>query len=154
MAVKLASLRANLKRETDGDWVDIPDLPGLRLKTRGFNYGPYLAAKSIVDARHVRNYLAKGREVPADVLYQANARLYLDHILLDWEGLDDDGEPVPVSRAEEILTDPAFRELHDHIRYAGRQIGEVEAEFVDDAAGNSARSSAGSSRVAATSTSG
>lgn len=151
MAVKLGSLRADLKRETDGDWVDIPDLPGLRLKVRGFNYGPYLAAKSIVDQRNQRRYFSKNLTLPTQEFFAGNAKLYLDHILLDWGGLaDDDGNPVPFAEAEEILTDPAYRVLHEHIRYAAALIGEIDAEFVETAAKNSDRSSGGSSKAAAT----
>lgn len=150
MAVKISSLRADLKRENDGDWIDIPEWPGVRFKVRGFNYGPYLAAKSIIDQRNQRKYFSANLPLPPDVAYQTNARLYLDHILLDWEGLiGDDGQPVPIERAEEYLMNPAFRDFHDHIRYAGNKIGETEAEFVKDAAKNSSRSFDGSLAVAA-----
>lgn len=142
MAIKLGSLRADLKRENDGDWVDIPELPGLRLKVRGAAFGPYQAAKSIVEGKWVRKF---GRKpVPVEMALEENGRLYAQHIVVDWDGLvDDDGAPVPVNQAGDILTDPAFRELHEHIRYAMGEVSRTEAEFVEDAGKNSGRSSAG-----------
>ena len=146
MAIKLNSARVDLKREREGEWVDIPDWPGVRLKVRGFNYGPYIVAKNQVDLRNHRRYFSKQRDIPQDELFRTNGQLYLDHILLDWSGLDDDdGKPIPFSRAEEYLLDPAFRVLHDHIRYAGGLVGEVEIELSQDTAKNLSPSSAGSS---------
>lgn len=146
MAIKLTSLRADLKRENEGDWVDIPELPGLRLKVRGGAYGPYQAAKSIVEGKWARRY---GRNpVPVEELLRENGRLYAEFILVDWQGLDDGGEPVSVEQARDILTDPAFRDLHEHIRYAMLMVSQTEAEFVEDAAKNSSASSAGGSKEA------
>lgn len=147
MAVKLGSLRADIRRETDGDWVEIPDLPGVALKVRSFAYGPFQMQKSIVEGKWNRRY---GRDpVPIEVSLPENGKLYAQHILVDWRGLvDDDGKPVPIEQAEDILSDPAFRELHEHIRYAGTKLAQIEAEFVEDAAKNSGRSSGGSSAKA------
>lgn len=132
MTVKLGSLRADLKRENDGDWVDIPDLPGVRLKVRGAAYGPYQAAKSIVEARWARQYGTR-KPVPIDISLRENGRLYAEHILLGWEGFD---EAYDEDRAREILIDPGYRELHEHIRYAMQAVAQTEAEFVEDTAKN------------------
>lgn len=143
MTVKLSSLRADLRRENDGDWVDIPDLPGVRLKVRGAVYGPYQRAKSMVEGKWVRRY---GREpVPVEVMHRENGRLYAEHIVLGWEGFD---ETYSEEAALEALTDPAFRVLHDHVRYAMTRVAETETEFIEDAAKNSRPSSAGGSKTA------
>lgn len=131
MAIKLDSLRADTRRETDGDWIDIPDLPGLRLRVRGTAYGPFQTDKSLVEARWARKY---GRDpVPLDQVLRSNGKLYADHILLGWDGLD---EPYSPEKAAEVLADPAFRQLHEHIRYAMAKVSETETEFVEDAAKN------------------
>lgn len=129
--IKLSSLRADVQREKDGDWVDIPELPGVALKVRGFAYGPFQIARDIVQARWVRKY--QRDPVPPEVSYPENAKLYADHILLDWRGFD-----VPYSRetALETLLDPGFRDLHEHIRYAGGKLAQTETEFVEEAGGN------------------
>jgi len=145
MAVKLNSLRADTRRENDGDWVEIPDLPGVALKVRGFAYGPFQNAKSQAEAKWARR--SGGRDtVPYDEVFKTNGRLYAQYLLLDWKGFD---EPYDLELAQQILADPAYRELHDHIRYATNRVSQVDAEFVEDAAGNSERSSAGKSAKAA-----
>lgn len=143
MTVKLSSLKADVARERDGDWVDIPDLPGVRLKVRSFFYGPFQAAKTIVEQRWARKY---GKEpVPIDESLKENGKLYAQHLLLGWEGFD-----VEYSSdvALETLIDPAFRDLQDHIRYASNKVSTNQAEFVEDAGKNSGRPSAGTSSTA------
>jgi hypothetical protein len=140
MTLKLSSLAIDVKRETDGEWFDIAQFPGLRLKLRGFGYGPYLKAKSIVEGRWVRKY---GRDpVPPEIQYRENGKLYSDFILVGWDGLD---EAYSQDRGLEILQDPGYRWLHDEIRFYAGKIAEVDAEFVEDSAKNSERSSAGNS---------
>lgn len=144
MAIKLSSIKADLKREHEGDWVEIPDLPGVRLKVRGFSYGPYQIAKNLVEQKWIRKY---GKDpVAPDVQDRDNGKLYVDHILLDWEGFD---EPYTKERAMEILTDPAFRELAGHVRYAGMRVAARDIEFTEEAAKNSGAPSGGTSHGAA-----
>ena len=147
MAIKLTSLRADTRRENDGDWIEIPDLPGVSLKVRGTAYGPFQTARSLLLAKWARKY---PRDVPpANVEYEGNGRLYADHILLGWRGFaSDDGADLPYDAhtAEQILLDPAYRELHEHIRYAMTRVSQVETEYVEAAAGNSERSSDNNSK--------
>jgi hypothetical protein len=48
MAIKLSSARANVQRENDGDWVDIPEWPGVEFRVRGYAYGPFQNANGLV----------------------------------------------------------------------------------------------------------
>lgn len=131
MTIKLESIKADLKRENEGDWVDIPDLPGVRLRVRSHNYGPYKIALSKSLQRLVRRH---GREqIPDDVALMAGGSVYADHILLDWEGFD---EPYTPETARAVLMNPAYRELQAHVRYAAAEIAKIEAQFVEDASGN------------------
>jgi hypothetical protein len=126
MTVKIESLRANVKRETEGDWIDIPDLPGVRLKVRSFHYGPFRIARDQLNQRLVRKY---GREpIPADEASREYGRLYHEHILLDWEGFDVEYD---TDIALDMLLDPAYRTLIGHIEYAASKIAAVEAEFIE-----------------------
>lgn len=131
MAVKLGSIKADLKRETEGEWVDIPDLPGVRLRVRSFNYGPFRAARNAVLQRLAKRY-AKS-PVPDDVMARELGALYADQLLLGWDGFD---VPYTPEAARETLTDPAFRSLLNHIDYASERVGQTEIEFVEQATGN------------------
>lgn len=131
MAIKLNSIKADAKREAEGEWVNIPELPGVRLLVRSFNFGPYKNARSIMLGRLARRY---GKDpVPDGVMSKELGVLYSTHVLLGWEGFD---VAYSEETARETLTDPAFRTLLDHIDYAASRVGQQEVEFVDTAAGN------------------
>lgn len=149
MPVKLGSLRADMKRVNDGDWVEIPDLPDgeggtVALKVRGFAYGPFQVENSIVRGKWARRYENRNEPVPPDIASRDLAHLYAKHLLLDWRGFD---EPYSRELAEEMIAAPG--EFFGHVLYAIQQVSRTDAEFVEDAAKNSARSSGGSSKAAA-----
>ncbi len=131
MAIKLSSVRSDPAREEEGEWVNIPDLPGVRFRVRSFNYGPYKAQRSIVFARLARKY---GREpVPDQIMVKELGQLYHKYILLEWDGFD---VPFSPETARDVLTDPTYRTLLDHVDYAANRVGQAEVEFVEQAAGN------------------
>jgi hypothetical protein len=134
MGIKISSIAADLKRENDGDYVEIPpDIigggEGILLKVRAFSYAPYLKERNEIVRKWHRAY---GRDqVPLDVAFKADGRLYAKHILLDWKGLDeDDGSPMKFSieRAEELMTNMEFRLLQDAVQYAAGKIMVIAAE--------------------------
>lgn len=139
MAIKLDSLKVDLAREREGAWVVIPDLPGVRLKVRGNGYSPFQVAIGQLEQKWARTY---GREpVPPEVMFRENGKVYAEHILLGWEGFDEEYSP---EKALQSLIDPEMRALHDHIRYAMLRVSNVNPEFDDeDRAKNSAAPSAG-----------
>ena len=150
MAVKLDSLRTDMRKVNDGEWVDIPDLPDgdggtVAFKVRGFAYGPFQAENSIVRGKWARRYENRNEPVPPEVSTRDLARLYAKYLLLDWRGFD---EPYSPDLAEEMLASPG--EFFGHVLYAIQQVSRTEAEFVEDAAKNSERSSGGKLKAAAT----
>lgn len=138
MGVKLTSLKANIERETNGDWQDIPDVPGLRLKVRSFQYSPYRMARDLLMQRLLRKY--GKRPIPPETLTQEYGKLYAEHILLDVDGLvDDNDQPIKWTRdlGIEYLCDVEYRPLFEAVEWAAGAVGEVETEFVADAVKNS-----------------
>jgi hypothetical protein len=134
MAVKFSSLASDTKKEDEGDWIEIPDLPEVSLKVRSFNYAPYRIERDQLIQRNARKY---GRKpMPPDENEVAFGRLYAKHILLDWKGFD---IPYSADAAREALSDPAYRDLRRHVEYAAGQVGESEVEFVETARGESLR---------------
>ena len=133
MSVKFSSLAANTEKEAQGDWVDLPDLPGVYLKVRSFNDPKYRTARDMLLQRMARKF---GRKpAPPDESEAEFGRLYAKFVLLDWKGFDIEYSP---EAAREALSDPAFRDLRRHVEYAANQVGQVEIEFLDDALGESA----------------
>ena len=138
MSVKFSSLAADTVKESEGDWQEIPDLPGVSLKVRSFNFPAYRVARDMLLQRMARKH---GRKpAPADESEVEFGKLYAQHILLGWSGFDVEYTP---DVAREALTNPAFRDLRRHVEYAASQIGASEVEFLEDALGESKPASAG-----------
>jgi hypothetical protein len=148
MAIKLGSLRTDLRKERDGDWVDIPELPGVKLKVRSFNYPPYETARNLLVQKLTRQYGKK--PIPTEVLQPLFGELYAEHILVDWKGFDV-AYSADVAQAE--LTEPSARDLRRHVEYAANHVADIEIAFTEEAAGNSEAVSGGRSNGGGTKTS-
>lgn len=130
MSVKFSSLAADVAKEQDGDWIEIPELPGVELKVRSFNHAAYRVARDLLLQRMARKY---GRKpAPADESEAEFGKLYAKFILLDWKGFDVEYSP---EQAREALSDPAYRDLRRHVEYASSQVGASDVEFIEEAVG-------------------
>lgn len=148
MAVKLRSLKADMRRQNDGDWVELPELAEASgdipaIKVRGLNYGPYQVELSAARQRWARKH-GSIDGTPPEVIGRDCGRLYAKHLVLDWRGFD---EPYNIDTAEEMLTSPG--DFFLLASFAVQQVSRTEAEFVENAAKNSPRSSGGSLTTAA-----
>jgi hypothetical protein len=132
MTIKLKSLAADLKKKAEGEWRDIPDLPGVRVNVRALNYMPYRTDRDAMNLRHGKQY-PDGR-VPDDVMAREFGSIVAEHLLLDWEGFD---VPYSADVALETLTDEAFSStLTMYIVAAAARVGEARVEFEDRAVKN------------------
>jgi hypothetical protein len=138
MAVKLASLKADLKREEKGDWVEYIDWPGVEFKVSSLHLPAYTVARDLLMQKMARIY--KGKPIPREALTVEIGKLYAKHILHDWRGLDVEYSP---EKAAEILADPEYRNVVAAIEWCAAKVSEVEVEFVADAEKNSVRPSSG-----------
>ena len=130
MAVKLSSLASDTDKEQGGDWVEIPELPGVSFKVRSFNFPAYRVARDLLLQRMARkNGRKPANQDESEVEF---GKLYSAHILLDWQGFDEAYSP---EKAREYLTDPAFRDLRRHLEYAASQVGASEVEFIEEGLG-------------------
>lgn len=142
MALKLSSIRADLARENEGDWVDIPEWPGVRLKVRSINSRDYQNQRELAQQAMIRSL---GR-LPTSIEMEPKIRkLAAEFLLRGWDGLvGDDEQPIVYTpaRAVELLIDPEMRTLAQQVVWAAGRVGEREAEFVEAATKNSAAPSA------------
>lgn len=134
MTVKFGSLKSDIEKEKTGDWVEVPDLPGVSFLVRSFNHPPYRVARDLLVQRMARRNGKKA--APPEEMEAAFGRLYAEHILLDWQGFD---EPYSPEVAREALTDPAYRDLRRYVESAAAQVGQSEVEFTEEAVGESKR---------------
>jgi hypothetical protein len=137
MTVKLNSIKADLTRETKGDWIDYPDWPGVSLNVSSLLLPAYRIDRDLLGQRLSRQY--KGKPIPSDVVTIEVGKLYHKHILHGWRGFD-----VEYSRdvAGEMLSDPEYRNLVAAVEWCAAKVSDVDVEFVEDAAKNSERPSA------------
>lgn len=135
----IASIKRNSKLAEDGVWVDdIPGMPGLRLRVRGLSSPTAIATRSRLErgvARKDRNHDGTlkpkaSREIAGKILFES--------VLLDWDGLANEGEPQPYDRAvaEELLVDPDYSHFADAVGYAASIVDNGFEGQKDEAAKN------------------
>lgn len=132
MTVKLSSMKADLDKERDGDWIPAPSIgPGVKFNVRSTNYAPFRIARDAANQKLQRKY--KDDPIPAEVSAKVYGELAVEHLLLGWVGLDEEYTP---ELASEVLTDEAYRRLRSEVYFAATQVGQGEIEFVEAAAKN------------------
>lgn len=136
MALKLSSIKRELSN--DGEWIDIPEWVGVRVKVRSINSKDYLIAHGLLQQKLIR---ALGRFPTTPEWEPALGRLVARHLLRGWEGLIVGNGDVPseytTEQAEELLTDPTMLALEQQIIWAAGRVGERDVEFTVDAVKNS-----------------
>ncbi|MBP6818348.1 MAG: hypothetical protein KBC46_03490 [Ferrovibrio sp.] len=141
--LKLQSLRADIQRQNDGDWVDVPGYPGIRLKVRALSYTPYQNALQKLIERvnaEAKKALKVGRSYDkVEAMDRGNGLLLATMILQDWDGFDTAYSPEVTA---ELLPEPEWRELRTMVVGAASILGQVEGEWEEQAVGNSAAPSA------------
>lgn len=130
--VKLSSLKSDLKKEQEGDWVPAPDIgPGVAFLVRSTNYDPFRIARDTAMAALAKKY--QDTPIPGDVLEETRGELFAEHLLLDWRGLDEDFDP---DLARETLRDVSHRLIRGAVFIASTKVGVGEIEFVEKTAKN------------------
>lgn len=142
--VKLASLKADLKREAEGDWVAFPDWPGVEFNVSSLHLPAYQAARDDLLMRVARQ-ASQAKPKPGEAasakldMKVELGKLYAEHLLHGWRGLDVDYSP---ERARDVLGDPEYRNVVAAVEWCAGKISEVNVEFVEAEAKNSAKPSA------------
>ncbi len=123
----LGKNRVDVKKREEGDWVgDIPEFPGLRLKTRGSENKDWRRLSMKLATQNSRKRRLNGGIIDPEELDKINAILLRDTALLDWEGpTNTDGTPLPFSKekAYEYLSNPANGFIYAAI-YAANVVAE------------------------------
>lgn len=125
---------------SEGEWIDeIPELEGIRLKVRSTNYKPFRIATAGLARRSGKKLNTD--EGVADFTV-ATGKPLAEHILLDWDGLTENGKPLKydAKKALAILTAEDDFGIGAKFRrgaeWAGDQVAERIAERAKAAAGN------------------
>lgn len=141
MPIKLNSLKADTKRESEGEWIkarpmivkgEMTDFPDVEFRVRSTDYPPFVSARNAAMIQLQKKYGVE--DVPQDEAAKVDGKLAVKHLLLEWKGFD-----VPYSEevAIEALTDEEHRTLRDLVYRAAARVGASQIEFVEAAAKNS-----------------
>lgn len=136
MTIKLASLRADLKREEKGDWVAFPDWPGAEFNVSSSNKADFMAARS---SEIQRLSMIHKNQIPPNVMTATIGRLLNEHLLHGWRGLDEKYTPA---KASEIMSDPSYRPVINAVLWCANEVGSINVQFVEGDVKNSEKPSA------------
>lgn len=137
MTVKLSSLKADVKKESEGDWITADDIEvedpakPVQFLVRSTNLPSFRIARDAAFAKLARD--AKGQPISPVKSGNLLGKLLVEHLLIDWRGLD---EPYSLDLAMETLTDDAYRNVRAAVLQAAMKVGHGEVEFVEGAAKN------------------
>lgn len=131
MTIKLSSLKADLAREEQGDWIEYPDWPGVAFKVSSLHTPAYATARDLLVQKLTRK--SRGKTPPVEEMAPEVGKLYAKHILHGWRGLDVEYTP---ELAIETLCDPAFRNVVAAVEWCAGQLAQIDVEFVEAAAKN------------------
>lgn len=141
--LKLSSIKVPRNRVEQGDWIEYTPWASVdgkikpRFRVSGISSTAYRRATEEASKRFAMKY--KGETIPDDVLHRRNAELIAEHLLHDWEGLD---EPYSADLAEQLLSDRDYEPLANAVVWCARKLEEVNVEFTEEAEKNSAAPSA------------
>lgn len=134
--MKLSELKIDSKAQRDGGWVDVPALPGVRIKTKSL---ASIESRLTIErkTRAARKALKIRGDVPVHVRDQILLETLHDVCLQDWEGIfGDDGAAVPCADNKHLILDPDFRPLADAVTWAASSVGSLEKDDLEEDAKN------------------
>ena len=131
--IRLSSIKDDLAKQREGDWVTFrgnwPE--PVQFKVRSTESPAFKMAfeKLLVALRQKHG----DEPTPPDELQSKLGALYAEHLLLDWQGLD---EPYTPELALQVLTDPAYREVTNAIHWCATRVGQAKIQLIEAAAKN------------------
>lgn len=125
--LKLSSIKANLEKQYQAEWVDFPAWPGVRFNVCSVRLPAYHDAKDAAAKKLAKKY--KGGKIPDDELRAIDGALLCSHLLHGWDGIDQEYSP---EQAEVLLCDLEFSALYDAAMWCAISRASVDAEYVED----------------------
>ncbi|MCV9960729.1 hypothetical protein OIU34_02355 [Pararhizobium sp. BT-229] len=130
--VVLASLRADLQREAEGDWIKYPAWKGVEFNVSALTKPEYETARDLMFKRLGQLYPES--QPPKEIVTAELGSLFCDHILHGWRGLD---VPYTPEVARETLTNPEYRAVVSAVEFCAVKITDIEVKFTAAEKGNS-----------------
>lgn len=119
----------------DGHWIDdIIGAPGLRLKVRGLSSRKVMAYRDNKIRRVPRKDRDSQGNIKTDTLTSITRDTAIEVVLLDWEGITNNGEAVPYNKdlARQWLSSPTGDKMLGFITDAALQVDEMKNSSAED----------------------
>lgn len=124
-------LARDIKAREVGEWVDnLEGLHGVKLKVKGLTSDAF--TKYYAD--RVKDIPLWERETNGNIKGETAVKIFQDGlsevILIDWEGLESNGEPLPYTKelAKSYIDNPAFEVFRDAITLAAKIVDNKRLE--------------------------
>lgn len=118
-----------------GQWVgDIPGMGTLRLKVRGSGSAVYTATLSRLSRAVERAERNRDGSLKTEAATRVMGTAMHQAVLLDWDGLTDNGKPVPYDKelALTMLTSPDYRPFLDAVVFAASVVENGREQIEED----------------------
>lgn len=135
----IKSIKRDPKKIDDGQWVsDIPDMGDLRLKVRGMSAVTVRDTRSKLERAVPKEHRRRDGSLTAAAGMSVLGQTAFEAILQDWDGLTEDGKPIPYTRAlaKEWLTNPEFEAFLDAVVWAANVVDRGQADLTEEVAEN------------------
>jgi hypothetical protein len=144
------SIVTAVETSPEGDWIAPGgDMDDIEFLTVGFN-DRYTDAQATAHRRLARAYGDDLGRVPVALLRKANLECLVKHSVFGIKNLKDGGREVSWDEAKKMIFEPKYKPLGDGMFAAARLATSRRAADLEDAEGNSVRSSDTSSNGAHT----
>jgi len=121
------------KRTEEGDWLDIPDFPGTRIKTRGLDTADFRRARVLGLAKlRARDKTPENFE---EAKRRVDAQAVVEVCIQDWEGFTENGVAIPFTKekALQLIAEPmAGRVYIATFNYAAARVGSWDGADEDE----------------------
>lgn len=149
--MELSNLKRDSKTVESGKWVDeIPGMGDLRLRVRGLSSPTVVALRARKQRQVPKGDRLGDGSIKTDVDMRIFGETLHEAVLLEWDGLTDNGKPVPFDPelARTWLTEPDFMPFADAVAWAAQFVDRGTAEAQGGLEKNSRKPSSGSSSSA------
>lgn len=149
--MELKSLVRDRALVESGQWVeDIPNMGDLRLKVRGMSAEEAISYRASLERAVPRNERLRDGNLKPDAAYRVLCQVLLEKVLINWDGITDDGKPVPYSKetAKAWFENREMAPFHDAVVWASQVVDFGYDQVKGELEGNSQASSDGNSSTA------
>jgi hypothetical protein len=138
----LKDFKTDLTKEEEGVWIELGE--GARVKLARMNNPSYL--ESLRKGMKPHNLAIRRGTADAEVLDRIVATATAEAVVLDWEGLELNGEAITYTKEKciEILLDDTLKDFRDWLMDEARNMDHFREAGVEEAAKNSQSASDGS----------